>query len=169
MVDPDPRVAGNGLQLLREKGLDVVVDVEGRACRDINAPFVFRVLHKRAYSVVAVAVQDATSKSIITEDDLVDCFAHASQEVDTLMITFQQLKEIETNSGTTAMTGAAAAAAAAFSHLPAHVKVAILVPSSCERDALQRVRTYVCTLFSASNSTVVSVTDCRFRVLHSEA
>ena len=145
MVDPDPRVAGNGLQLLREKGLDVVVDVEGRACRDINAPFVFRVLHKRAYSVVVAAAQRANS--IISEDDLVGCFAHASQEVDTLMITFQQLKDIETNSGTTAATGAVA-----FSHLPPHVKIAILVPSSCDRDMLQQV----CTLFSAISICQVS-------------
>ncbi|NOY25977.1 MAG: bifunctional diaminohydroxyphosphoribosylaminopyrimidine deaminase/5-amino-6-(5-phosphoribosylamino)uracil reductase RibD, partial [Oligoflexia bacterium] len=40
MVDPFPRVSGEGLRILRQAGLDVVVGVEQAACRQLNLGFV---------------------------------------------------------------------------------------------------------------------------------
>lgn len=40
MVDPFPRVSGEGLRILRQAGLDVVVGVEEAACRQLNLGFV---------------------------------------------------------------------------------------------------------------------------------
>lgn len=47
MVDPDPRVAGAGIERLRQAGLEVLVGVEEAACRRLNEAFVCRVLHQR--------------------------------------------------------------------------------------------------------------------------
>lgn len=40
MVDPDPRVQGNGIRILREAGIQVDVGVEEAVCRDVNAGFI---------------------------------------------------------------------------------------------------------------------------------
>ncbi len=40
MVDPDPRVSGQGIRILRDAGVDVTVDVERDACRALNLGFV---------------------------------------------------------------------------------------------------------------------------------
>jgi len=40
MVDPDPRVRGEGLRILRGAGIDVDVGIEESACRDLNLGFI---------------------------------------------------------------------------------------------------------------------------------
>lgn len=40
MVDPDPRVSGEGIRLLRAGGIEVEVGVEEASCRDLNAGFI---------------------------------------------------------------------------------------------------------------------------------
>ena len=55
MVDPDPRVSGCGLEYLQDQGAKVEViqdETLNRACKNLNAPFVFRVMSRRAYAVV---------------------------------------------------------------------------------------------------------------------
>ena len=55
MVDPDPRVAGCGLEYLKDQGAKVEViqdELLNRACKNVNAPFVFRVMFQRAYAIV---------------------------------------------------------------------------------------------------------------------
>ena len=55
MVDPDPRVAGCGLEYLQDQGAKVEViqdETLNRACKNFNAPFVFRVMFRRAYAIV---------------------------------------------------------------------------------------------------------------------
>eukprot|EP01031_Cornospumella_fuschlensis_P043053 gene43053-52614_t len=56
MVDPDPRVSGQGLRCLREKGLHVqlVGDAEHEACKELNAAFIHRVTHGRPYVSLVV-------------------------------------------------------------------------------------------------------------------
>jgi diaminohydroxyphosphoribosylaminopyrimidine deaminase / 5-amino-6-(5-phosphoribosylamino)uracil reductase len=39
MVDPDPRMQGQGLRLLRAEGVDVLVGVLGAECRELNAAY----------------------------------------------------------------------------------------------------------------------------------
>jgi diaminohydroxyphosphoribosylaminopyrimidine deaminase/5-amino-6-(5-phosphoribosylamino)uracil reductase len=40
MVDPDPRVQGNGIRILRDAGIRVDVGIEEALCRDVNAGFI---------------------------------------------------------------------------------------------------------------------------------
>ena len=39
MVDPDDRVSGRGIAILRDAGVEVAVGVEEQACRRLNAPY----------------------------------------------------------------------------------------------------------------------------------
>ncbi len=79
MVDPDPRVSGCGLQYLRDEGAeaDVIQDSAlNRACKTLNAPFVFRVMFKRAYAVVWSALDAAqgTLRDPLSTVDLSDVY-----------------------------------------------------------------------------------------------
>lgn len=56
MVDPDPRVAGGGIERLRAAGLEVVVGVEEAACRQLNEAFIHRVLYKRPLGILKYAM-----------------------------------------------------------------------------------------------------------------
>ena len=42
MVDPNPLVAGSGVQTLKDAGIEVVVGMEEQACRDLNVDFIQR-------------------------------------------------------------------------------------------------------------------------------
>jgi len=56
MIDPDPRVSGNGLSSVKYSGADVklMTGMESTMCQEINAPFVFRVLHERPHCTLWV-------------------------------------------------------------------------------------------------------------------
>jgi diaminohydroxyphosphoribosylaminopyrimidine deaminase/5-amino-6-(5-phosphoribosylamino)uracil reductase len=56
MVDPDPRVAGGGIQKLRDAGIEVIVGVEETACRQLNEAFIHRILHQQPFGIFKYAM-----------------------------------------------------------------------------------------------------------------
>ena len=56
MVDPDPRVAGGGIDKLRKAGIEVVVGIEERACRQLNEAFIHRINKKQPFSILKYAM-----------------------------------------------------------------------------------------------------------------
>lgn len=56
MVDPDPRVAGGGINRLRQAGMEVVVGVEAADCQTLNEAFVHRILHHRPFGILKYAM-----------------------------------------------------------------------------------------------------------------
>lgn len=56
MIDPDPRVAGSGVERLRQAGIEVVVGVEEAACQQLNEAFVERVTRQRPLGILKYAM-----------------------------------------------------------------------------------------------------------------
>ena len=56
IVDPDPRVAGGGIQKLRDAGIEVIVGVEETACRQLNEAFIHRILHQQPFGILKYAM-----------------------------------------------------------------------------------------------------------------
>jgi len=56
MVDPDPRVSGNGISRLKDSGLEVIEGVLKEECESINREFVFRVRNGRPWGILKWAM-----------------------------------------------------------------------------------------------------------------
>ena len=56
MVDPDPRVSGNGISRLKDFGLEVIEGVLKQECECINREFSFRVRHGRPWGILKWAM-----------------------------------------------------------------------------------------------------------------
>ena len=56
MVDPDPRVAGGGIDKLRKAGIEVVVGVEEKVCRQLNEAFIHRITKKQPFGILKYAM-----------------------------------------------------------------------------------------------------------------
>lgn len=56
MVDPDPRVAGSGIERLRSAGIEVIVGVEEDVCQILNEAFVHRIVHQRPFGILKYAM-----------------------------------------------------------------------------------------------------------------
>jgi len=55
MPDPNPDVAGNGAQRLREAGVTVVEDVERERCEALNEVYIVNTVHQRPFVLLKVA------------------------------------------------------------------------------------------------------------------
>ena len=94
MVDPDPRVFGMGLQYLRNNGILVEVGINEEACKELNAPFIYRVLTQRPYSILLSSVSPTASYTTDTHiglNCLLQIQAQSAPEVDTLLLIVQSL------------------------------------------------------------------------------
>ena len=56
MVDPDPRVSGDGILRLKDAGLEVIQGVLNQECEFINREFSFRVRHGRPWGILKWAM-----------------------------------------------------------------------------------------------------------------
>ena len=56
MVDPDPRVAGGGIDRLHQAGIAVIVGVEEADCRQLNEAFIHRLRYHRPWGVLKYAM-----------------------------------------------------------------------------------------------------------------
>ena len=56
MVDPNPLVAGNGIEMLRGAGIEVEVGILEGECRELNRPFIKWIQTRRPYVILKSAV-----------------------------------------------------------------------------------------------------------------
>ena len=56
MVDPDPRVSGNGIARLKDAGMEVIDGVMKEECEYINREFIFRVRNGRPWGILKWAM-----------------------------------------------------------------------------------------------------------------
>jgi diaminohydroxyphosphoribosylaminopyrimidine deaminase/5-amino-6-(5-phosphoribosylamino)uracil reductase len=56
MIDPNPKVAGTGIDRLKQAGIEVLVGVEEAACQALNEAFVHRILHHQPFGILKYAM-----------------------------------------------------------------------------------------------------------------
>ena len=99
MVDPDPRVSGNGISRLRDSGLEVIEGVLKQDCELINREFIFRVRNGRPWGILKwamsldgrIALPNGSSKWI-TKKSARDSVHQLRSKCDAIIIGGQTLR-----------------------------------------------------------------------------
>lgn len=151
MVDPDPRVAGRGLAVLRAQGVEVLLaserSAEAAACRQLNAPFVHRVLHPRHHPL-AVVLCTAAAAAEGDQHPLCGLLADAGRMaggyallqsamrgVDAVLVSGQQLLAL--------LAATDAAGDRCFNELfPPHITVVVAADAGADADADEDPRAF---------------------------
>lgn len=55
MTDPNPKVAGNGVKILQDAGIEVITGVLEQECQDLNKIFTTNILKKKTHILVKIA------------------------------------------------------------------------------------------------------------------
>ncbi len=56
MIDPDPRVSGEGVARLRQAGINVITGVLEADCQTLNEGFIHRIRHRRPFGILKYAM-----------------------------------------------------------------------------------------------------------------
>jgi diaminohydroxyphosphoribosylaminopyrimidine deaminase/5-amino-6-(5-phosphoribosylamino)uracil reductase len=56
MIDPNPKVAGSGVNRLQSAGIEVTIGIEEPACRKLNESFIHRIVHHRPFGILKYAI-----------------------------------------------------------------------------------------------------------------
>lgn len=56
MVDPNPKVSGKGIQMLKDAGIDVEIDVLEKEAKELNQIFIKYITRKRPYVIMKTAM-----------------------------------------------------------------------------------------------------------------
>jgi diaminohydroxyphosphoribosylaminopyrimidine deaminase/5-amino-6-(5-phosphoribosylamino)uracil reductase len=56
MVDPNPKVAGGGIARLKAAGIEVLVGVEEKDCRQLNEAFIHRIVYHKPFGILKYAM-----------------------------------------------------------------------------------------------------------------
>jgi diaminohydroxyphosphoribosylaminopyrimidine deaminase/5-amino-6-(5-phosphoribosylamino)uracil reductase len=56
MVDPNPKVSGRGIELLRSNGIDVIVGIMDKEIRQTNEIFIKYITHKKPFCIMKTAM-----------------------------------------------------------------------------------------------------------------
>ncbi len=133
MVDPDTRVSGTGIQYLKDNGIEVSVGVCSEECKNMNGPFVHRVLTKRPFTIVWNTCKmlnfdrsdEPDARTImLSKPNICDLF-HINdliRQVDSIVISKSQLFDIDSNH---------------FDSLPKHITVVILDEDNISSNILE--------------------------------
>ncbi|MCL2522475.1 MAG: bifunctional diaminohydroxyphosphoribosylaminopyrimidine deaminase/5-amino-6-(5-phosphoribosylamino)uracil reductase RibD [Erysipelotrichales bacterium] len=56
MIDPNPEVSGKGVEKLRKQGIEVVVGIAEKACRQLNESFIYAITNNKPFVLMKYAM-----------------------------------------------------------------------------------------------------------------
>ena len=56
MIDPNPEVSGKSIKKLRKQGIEVVIGIEEKACRQLNESFIYAVTYNKPFVLMKYAM-----------------------------------------------------------------------------------------------------------------
>ena len=168
MVDPDPRVSGSGLKMLRAHGVRAAVignSSVGDLCRAANAAFIFRVTRRRPYSIVLLYHNSSQICNLLQEESALEAgsrLCQAAPEIDTVIASCEQWRALtrrlaEREFARPEPESESQYCAPAFP--PTHCAVVVVFPSGCDFQDWAEVRRNI-SYFRSSAPHLYHICDC---------